>query len=159
MAIEFIVETGAGLTNATSYVSVAEYKQYYENRGIDYTATAEATIQAKLNIATEYIDNNYNFIGNISNDDQALSFPRVGLSKNGNAIDSNVKPQDVKDAVCYIADKVKNGNIEQVDEGVKSESFGPVSKTYSETGQRKFPILNKYLKPYIMTGAPLVRLA
>jgi len=159
MAIEFIVETGAGLTNATSYVSVAEYKQYYENRGIDYTATAEATIQAKLNIATEYIDNNYNFIGNISNDDQALSFPRVGLSKNGNAIDSNVIPQDVKDAVCYIADKVKNGNIEQVDEGVKSESFGPVSKTYSETGQRKFPILNKYLKPYIMTGAPLVRLA
>ena len=159
MAIEFIVETGAGLTNATSYVSVAEYKQYYENRGIDYSATADATIQAKLNIATEYIDNNYNFIGNISNDDQALSFPRVGLSKNGNAIDSNVIPQDVKDAVCYIADKVKNGNIEQVDEGVKSESFGPVSKTYSETGQRKFPILNKYLKPYIMTGAPLVRLA
>lgn len=159
MAIEFIVETGAGLTNATSYVSVAEYKQYYENRGIDYTATAEATIQAKLNIATEYIDNNYNFIGNISNDDQALSFPRVGLSKNGYAIDSDVIPQDLKDAVCYIADKVKNGNIEQVDEGVKSESFGPVSKTYSETGQRKFPILNKYLKSYIMTGAPLVRLA
>ena len=159
MAIEFIVETGAGLTNATSYVSIAEYKQYYENRGIDYTATADATIQAKLNIATEYIDNNYNFIGNISNDDQALSFPRVGLSKNGNAIDSNVIPQDVKDAVCYIADKVKNGNIEQVDDGVKSESFGPVSKTYSETGQRKFPILNKYLKPYIMSGAPLVRLA
>ncbi len=159
MAIEFIVENGTGLTNATSYVSVAEYKQYYENRGIDYTATAEATIQAKLNVATEYIDNNYNFIGNISNDEQALSFPRIGLSKNGNAIDSDVIPQDVKDAVCYIADKVKNGNIEQVDTGVKSESFGPVSKTYSETGQRKFPILNKYLKPYIMAGAPLVRLA
>ena len=130
MAIEFIVETGAGLTNATSYVSIAEYKQYYENRGIDYTATADATIQAKLNIATEYIDNNYNFIGNISNDDQALSFPRVGLSKNGYAIDSDVIPQDLKDAVCYIADKVKNGHIEQVDDGVKSESFGPVSKTY-----------------------------
>ena len=159
MAIQFIVENGTGLTNATSYVSVAEYKQYYENRGIDYSATAEADIQVKLNVATEYIDNNYNFIGKIANDDQALSFPRVGLSKNGYAIDSDVIPQDLKDAVCYIADKVKNGNIEQVDDGVKSESFGPVSKTYSETGQRKFPILNKYLKPYIMAGAPLVRLA
>ena len=159
MAIEFIVENGTGLTSATSYVSIAEYKQYYENRGIDYTATADATIQAKLNVATEYIDNNYTFIGRISNDDQSLSFPRVGLSKNGDAIDSDVIPQDVKDAVCYIADKVKNGNIEQVDTGVKSESFGPVSATYSETGQKKYPILNKYLKPYIMTGAPLVRLA
>lgn len=159
MAIQFIVETGESLSNATSYVSVAEYKQYYENRGIDYSATAEADIQVKLNVATEYIDNNYNFIGRISNDDQSLSFPRVGLSKNGYAIDSDVIPQDVKDAVCYIADKVKNGNIEQVDTGVKSESFGPVSATYSETGQKKYPILNKYLKPYIMTGAPLVRLA
>jgi len=31
MAIEFIVENGTGLTNATSYVSVAEYKQYYKD--------------------------------------------------------------------------------------------------------------------------------
>lgn len=159
MAIQFVVETGAALSNATSYVSIADYKQYYENRGIDYTAVADATIQAKLNIATEYIDNNYTFSGRIVDEDQALSFPRYGLYKNGIAIDSDVIPQDLKDAVCYIADKVKNGNIEQVDEGVKSESFGPVSKTYSETGQRKFPILNKYLKSYIMTGAPLVRLA
>ena len=159
MAIQFVVETGAALSNSTSYVSIAEYKQYYENRGIDYTAVADATIQAKLNIATEYIDNNYTFAGRIVDEDQALSFPRCGLYKNGIAIDSDVIPQDLKDAVCYIADKVKNGNIEQVDDGVKSESFGPVSKTYSETGQRKFPILNKYLKSYIMTGAPLVRLA
>lgn len=159
MAIQFVVETGAALSNATSYVSVAEYKQYYENRGIDYTAVSDATIQAKLNVATEYIDNNYNFSGHIVDEDQALSFPRYGLYKNGIALGSDVIPQDLKDAVCYIADKVKNGNIEQVDSGIKSESFGPVSKTYSETGQRKFPILNKYLKPYILNGSALVRLA
>ena len=72
MAIQFVVETGAALSNATSYVSIAEYKQYYENRGIDYTAVADATIQAKLNIATEYIDNNYTFSGRIVDEDQAL---------------------------------------------------------------------------------------
>lgn len=159
MAIQFVVETGAALSNATSYVSVAEYKQYYENRGIDYTSVSDATIQAKLNVATEYIDNNYNFAGCIVDEEQALSFPRSCLYKNGIAIDSDVIPQDLKDAVCYIADKVKNGMIEQVDSGIKSESFGPVSKTYSETGQKKYPALYKYLKAYIRTGAELVRLA
>ena len=37
MAVEFVVEDGTGLDDATSYMSEVEFRQYWENRGIDYS--------------------------------------------------------------------------------------------------------------------------
>jgi len=157
MAIEFIVEDGTGKADATSYVTIAEYQQYWLNRGVDYSSTADATIQGYLNAATEYIDNGYNFIGESTNSDQALEWPRFGvIDRFGEAVEEDIIPQKIKDAVCYMAAQVVDG-INQIDEGVNSVTYGKISKSYSTNGVKNYPAADKMLKRYIAAGNNLVR--
>lgn len=51
----FLVETGAGIKGATSYVTVAFFKAYWLDRGITIS-WADAVIQSHLVAATSYID-------------------------------------------------------------------------------------------------------
>ena len=157
MAIEFVVEDGTGKDDSTSYVTVDEYRQYWLNRGTDYSATADATIQGYLNAATEYIDNSYNFIGESTNYTQALEWPRYGaLERFGEDIDRDLIPQKLKDAVCYMANQVTNG-INQIDAGVSSESYGKVSRTYNSGGVKKYIAVDKMLKFIVASGNVLMR--
>lgn len=158
MTIEFVVEDGTSKTDSTSYVSVADFKQYWENRGTTYTDT-DATIQAWLNTATEYIDSSYNFTGEISDEDQALQWPRWGVQKlDGGYYESTDIPKNLKSAVCQLAAIKKNESLYDVGYNIKSESYGPVSKTYSgKDGQKYFPIVDKLLKHLISVGPGLMR--
>ena len=134
MAIEFVVEDGTGLTNSTSYVSVAEFLQYWENRGVDYSTAGgytEANIQVWLNDATAYTDLTQCWVGAISDEDQALAVPRTGWSDcYGRDVDDSV-PGYLKNGVCEIAGKRQGVDPEQVAEGnIASQSYGPVSISY-----------------------------
>src|SRR6056297_3041698 len=78
MAIEFVVETGTGNIDATSYVSLDDADQYALNVGSstwdDYSDDQK---KAYLNVATSAIDDLYEYDGYTANDDnQALKFPR-----------------------------------------------------------------------------------
>lgn len=148
MAIEFIVETGEGLTNSTSYVSIDEFKQYHLNRGTDYSSLADDKIQASLNIATEYIDSSYNFKGYMSVSNQALAFPRFDIG------DVNIIPAGVKLATCYLAEKALDENIfDEIDENIVSESIGgQISKTYKGKYNKSYRAVEKYLSPYIASA-------
>jgi len=152
MAIEFIVEDGTGKENATSYVTVAEYVQYWENRGTDYSTVVATTVQGYLNSATEWIDMSYKFIGAKADDNQALEWPRYDVDD----IDSDEIPTDLKSAVCYMAAQVKTG-INQIDSGVTSESYGKISKTYSTNGIKTYPVADKLLRGYVASGNPVLR--
>lgn len=134
MAISFIVEDGTGLTNSTSYVSVAEFYQYWENKGVDYTDTdtyPTATIQAWLNDATAYADLTKHWAGAISDEDQALAVPRTGWSDcYGRDVDDSV-PTYLKNGVCELAGSRQGTDPESTAEyGVASHRYGPVSVTY-----------------------------
>ena len=52
----FIVEDGTALENANSYVTVQEFRDYWGDRGTDYTAKADEEIESSLVLATQYID-------------------------------------------------------------------------------------------------------
>lgn len=158
MAIEFIQEDGTGKTDATSYASIAQYKQYWENRGTDYSAVADDTIKAYLNLATDYIDNTYIFKSEKTNEDQALEWPRYNVvkDKHGNLYEDDEIPIDLINATCYLA--ANSTELYQTGSGVSQESYGPVSKTYSNaSGQTNFPVANKYLKNLIISGTTLER--
>ena len=131
MAIIFVVEDGTGLTNSTSYVSVAEFVQYWENKGTDYSATAEATAQAWLNEATDYADNTYCWGGSLGDEDQALAVPRDGWNDvYGRDLDDSV-PTFLKNGVAELAGIRQGADPESsVSVGVSSESYGPVSVSY-----------------------------
>lgn len=52
----FIVEDGTGKKGATSYATVAYFRAYMADRGIDVTTWTDAEVQACLIKATDYID-------------------------------------------------------------------------------------------------------
>ena len=161
MAIQFTVEDGTGKTDATSYCTVAEFRQYWLNRGVVYAedpapeddeeqaTTEEDKVKAYLNLATEYIDN-LNFLGEPSSDTQALQWPRIGITD----VDSNEIPKALKNACCFLGGNSTRLNV--VADGVKAESFGPVSKTYTGLAIQ-FPVAEKLLAKYMIAGNTLVR--
>lgn len=104
----FITETGAGLANATSYVSVEEADAYFSQFGNE--EWAENTLEAKqlaLNKATRSVDLLFGQrFGSYPTypDTQALLFPRASFYINTwQNIGSNTVPRLLKQAVCEIA--------------------------------------------------------
>lgn len=83
----FIVETGQGLSNATAFISVADAKEYWDDRGMDHSAYTDPQIQAAIIRATQYLSESFNWKGhrtkqrNYAHPDQtqALDWPRVGV--------------------------------------------------------------------------------
>lgn len=159
MAIEFEVENGTSSSTSTSYSSIAEFKQYWENKGVDYTTETDDKIKGWLNSATEYIDNNYKFEGEKTNSDQALDWPRVCvMDEDNNLIDSDVIPNDLKKATNYMAAQVGTTGLDFIDDGVEQESYGPVSKTYARSSADVvYKTCSQYLKYYTLSNVRMVR--
>ncbi len=158
MAINFVQETGTASSLSTSYASIAQYKQYWLDRNVSISDPDDA-IKAYLNIATDFIDSTYKFMGEIVNVAQALSFPRVGvITRNGVVVDSDSIPTGIIAATCYLAYEAKNNNLMRASEGIKSISYGPVSKTFNrDSDSIYFPMADKYLRPFIVSGCQMLR--
>lgn len=77
----FTVEDGTGLAAANAYITVAEFKAYWDDRGYDYSSHTDDNIQVAIIKATDYIENRFRkrFRGSREFEDQALSFPRLRL--------------------------------------------------------------------------------
>ena len=76
----FVVETGVGLSNATSYSSVAAFKAYHEDTCVTLPAGhTNKKIQGWLIEATRYLDRRYRtvYIGIRRLGTQSLEFPRI----------------------------------------------------------------------------------
>ena len=69
MTIQFEIETGAGSETATSYATVDQFKQYWQNRGVAISDN-DIVIQAHLNVGAEYLDLNNRYIGCKTDADQ-----------------------------------------------------------------------------------------
>lgn len=148
MAIEFVVEDGSGLTTSTAYVSVADFQQYWENKGTDYTATADATIQAWLNDATQYADMTYRWGGNIYSTTQALAVPRTGWwDVYGRDVSESV-PTYLVNGICELAGKRQGTDPDtSASIGVSSKSYGPVSVSLKGNGtgiSTRYPTAEKW---------------
>ena len=106
MDVTFVIETGAGISDATSYVTIDEVKQYWFNKGYNYGTLTDDDFKRILNSSTSYIDDSYRkgFPGYRQYDDQFLEWPR----SNAYYIDrynigENTIPIEVKRAVYETA--------------------------------------------------------
>jgi len=131
MSINFVVETGTGLVDATSYVDIDDFKQYWEDLGVSITDTND-TIMAWLNEATRYADLSYSYFSTATTlistspyrKTQALEFPRVFW---GTEI-----PIELKRGICELAYARKGVDPNsKVTSGISSESYGAVSVSYT----------------------------
>mgnify|MGYP001558583663 CR=1 FL=1 len=85
----FTIEDGTGLEDSNSYATVEEFENYHDERGNDYSTIDIDVIEQLLIKATDYIERKWGpaFLGYPEFDDQALSFPRLGIyDKRGNEV-------------------------------------------------------------------------
>ena len=111
MVIEFIVEDGTGLADATSYSTLDEFKQYWFNKNYSYDSLNDTDIQRLLNESTAYIDSNYDFPGYRATSTQGLEWIReAAYYLDGYAIDDDVVPPEVKKATSEMAYLIFTGS-------------------------------------------------
>jgi len=106
MALTLVVEDGTGKTNSNSYASSANGDSYHDKHvaATDWTGATTAVKEAALAHATRLLDENVSWHGIKQDPDQALEWPRAGVSdKNGYAIDSNEIQQWLIDATAELA--------------------------------------------------------
>ena len=152
MAVEFVVEDGTKVDNSNSYCTVDFFTQYWENRGTDYSSLTDAQVQVLLISATQKVDE-YLFRGYAYTTTQSLLWPRAEMvNKKGYPVQVNEIPTEVKNAVCEIAGYIQeNGNPDNFDTNVKSQSIGPVSVEYwSSNTSIEVKTATRWLSPFIL---------
>ena len=103
MAVTVVVEDGTGLSNANSYVSVADLRDYFAvvpDAAAFHTLTDDVLSQYVV-WATRTLDQKTFWQGYRATDTQILEWPRKYVTdKYGNTVASNIVPLQVK-AVTY----------------------------------------------------------
>jgi len=164
MAVQFEVEDGSGKSDSTSYVSVEDMKQYWENMGYDYLDLSDEQIEILLNKATKILDGMLasKWPGVRKVRTQALQWPRTGaLYPDGYRVLSDKVPKEIEEAIMEFAYVISSGvDVAPVDTDpgkIKSESVsvaGAVSenKTYREGAGRShvyMPLVMDALRPLL----------
>ncbi len=107
MAVTFIVETGAGLSDATSYLSVADADQIIEDYGLAWpSGYTDDQKKVALNSGTRYLDTKYNgaWKGYKGSADQALAWPRADvIDTDGWVVPSDEIPEPLEQATVEVA--------------------------------------------------------
>lgn len=174
MAATFTVETGAGLSNANSYTSLAEAGQYHDDYGAPaaWTGAADAVKEAALRVATQYVDAKFGlgFKGVCWRRDQSLDWPRAGVEdESGYLLDADELPQALKDTVSVLALKHIEGTVllpDIVNDGAVSSTsvkVGPIEESISyvagkgETDVTTFNLARRLLKDLLVPSGMVVR--
>lgn len=128
----FVVETGQGLTNSNAYISPDFYRDYHTLRGRDISSQTDEQIQAKIILATDYVDivREEFFRGIRQVQGQSLAWPRIdAVYDDGYSIHG--VPREVQEATAEYAFIV-----------TPTESLAP-NITYNETGQLATEVFEK----------------
>jgi hypothetical protein len=158
----FEVEDGSGIVGAVSYASVACYRSFCDERGIDLTGVSDTTIQKHLVSGTALVDTvRWNgrprFLDNL----RRRGLPRLDLKVGpGNAhyAEGYIVPPDeipwvVPEAVCILAEFERSTGeglmvprdpakvvVEKEVGPIKKKFAGSVAKGVAEAvGQRRYP--------------------
>jgi hypothetical protein len=129
MVASIVVETGAIISGANSYVSAADLTTYGTDRGVTISA---ANPEDLIIEAMDYIES-LEFIGDQYTEDQALVWPRSGAVKKKHwTYDTNEIPQALIDGLCEVALAIDAGNspIANIDRTTIREKVGPVEVEY-----------------------------
>ena len=124
-----IVETGEGLPNADSYISIEDADAYFASYPNDGWDSASADREFALRRATQELDLVYGgqFVGTPKTTDQALAFPRVGDEE----IPTRLKRATSELAALLLADESFSATTVPDDEGVieRKSKVGELEET------------------------------
>lgn len=129
-----IIETGAIITGADSYVSVADCDTYHAARGNAAWTGTDAVKESAIRKAVAYLDGHYrNRLKGIMVDpiNQLLAWPRYDVVIDGVTIASDTIPQRLKDAQCELALIALSADLApNVSAGIKREKVDVLETEY-----------------------------
>ena len=153
-----VVEDGTLVSGADSYVTLAEFKAWADKRGVTYGTDEVVTQQVYR--AMDYIES-LNFIGEKSDENQALQWPRDQVVIDGYYIDSDEMPNELKVAVYESIKAEIDGDSRMTasDRRTISEKVGELQVTYANNAdvKRSIPAVTKALRKLIRPMAMVSR--
>lgn len=168
----FQVEDGTGLSDANSYLSIADADAYIADHGNSATwiAATDASKEEALRLSTQYLDIRYatKWLGSRGDSDQSLAWPRASVEDyDGYAVDDESVPSRVEDSTAELALRVIDGDTlyDDIDEPgtIKSESVttGPITeRTEYLAGKsqvKRYPLIDGLIRPLISSGGMIER--
>lgn len=116
-----VIEDGTVVAGANSYIDIAAAKAYAAARGIDL-GTNDALTEQRLLGAMDYIES-LSYKGTRTDpDNQALSWPRIGVTADGRTYGSNMIPTQLKNAQAQLVIELFNGVVIFASSGASSGS-------------------------------------
>lgn len=170
--MSLIVETGSGLTNADSYISLADANSYVADHGnpSSWSAATDDEKEEALRLGTQYIDLKYGnrFLGVRGSRDQALNWPRSavidieGYSYDSDEIPVCLKQVVVEAALRHLADDDLLGVIENNGTVKREKSkIGPledeVEYVNGKSQASAYPKIRALLRPLIKSSDEITR--
>jgi len=138
MAIQFNVQDDTGtVSGANAYITEAEFLQYWENHGVDYSAKTSDELQVAIIRGTEYVDQRFRYQGVKLTEGQSTEWPRDDVTDcRGDYVDG--VPQEVKDATAEYAGRyLDNGSLQDDNTDgdslagrITKEKVGPIEVGY-----------------------------
>jgi len=159
-----IVEDGTGLSTAETYIAVAAADTYHAERGnIAWGALDQLDDkEPALRRATDYMRQVYRnrWKGTPVSNTQALDWPRYSVFPDNAllySLPSDAVPTEVKNACAELALRATTTELlaDVAPTGaVRSETVGPISVSYDNTGQRsmRYVAIDKMLGPLLLVG-------
>lgn len=130
-----ILENGTGLVNSQTYATHTELQAYADARGITIQGS-QTQLEHYLVNAMDYLESlRSRFQGSKVSANQALQFPRTGVTIDGIELESSVIPTLLKSAQMRAAIEVHNGidlMPTQAGQFAIEETVGPITTKYSE---------------------------
>ena len=168
-----IVETGAGLATAESYLSAVDADAYHANFGNTTWADLDPDVkESALRRATQYLTGVYRmrWAGSRMTSAQALDWPRAFVPKRDviggyrsypSYYDNTSVPQEVKQACAVMALKAVQGDLApDLERQTASEKVGSLQVDYVAGAPEytRYRAIDLMLKPLLgSTGIGLVR--
>ena len=133
-----VVETGALVSGANTYVSVANFKAWADDRNVTYTDD-DGVIEHKIFRAMDYFET-LHFLGLKADENQALQWPRDQVYIDGYAVESDEIPAQVKNALYELVKIEFDGDsaLSPQERQAISEKIGDIQVTYADhAGMRR----------------------
>lgn len=153
-----VVENGSNVSGANTYVTLAEFKAWADERGITYDTDAKVT--EHIYRAMDFIERQ-NYQGRKANETQPLQWPRTDVLIDGYYVDATEIPKELKIAL-YEQINIEHlgfSNLATIDRRTIQESIGDISVTYDSNSSSKTdtPALTYALKKLIISDQTVTR--
>lgn len=156
-----VVETGAGLADAESYASVAQYKARCDALGVSYADISDTVIEQRLRLGFEHMGEAYRlrWAGNRVSATQAGDWPRdnvpvrdgPGSSRYPSFYPNNSIPTAVLTANIDLAVKAADGPLTpDLTQAIKREKVGAIETEYADYSRatKSYPAIDARLTPF-----------